>query len=249
MIFKIRKGHSYYFIKMFIEVIILLEFLQAFLSDIMFFILHITNSNSFPKPLNAKEEKEYLDKYKSGDRTARSMLIEHNLRLVAHIVKKYYSETAEQNDLISIGTIGLIKAIDSFDESKGIRLSSYAARCVENEILMYFRSKKKNAQDISLSEPIDTDKDGNVMTILDTMTSDDDIVEMLDAKIKSEQLKKYVDSTLSPRERMVVVLRYGLYGGRPLAQREVADKLCISRSYVSRIEKHAIDILRKNMDK
>lgn len=225
------------------------SFLSALFSNALFFILHITSPASFPKPLSQKEEKECISLCKKGDTGARSRLIEHNLRLVAHIVKKYNSEQTDQNDLISIGTIGLIKAIDSFDENKGIRLSSYAARCIENEILMHFRSKKKNQAEISLSEPIDTDKDGNMLTLLDTMSSDEDIVDILDSKLKSEQLRKYVFSVLSPRERQIIMLRYGLHGGRPLTQREISQRLGISRSYVSRIEKHSVEILRKHMNK
>lgn len=146
--------------------------------------------------------------------------------------KKYYSGSTDQDDLISIGTIGLIKAIDSFDPDKGIRLSSYASRCIENEILMYFRSGKKNAQDISMSEPIETDKDGNMLTLLDTMATEDNVVEVIDSKMKSEQLYRFICESLSKREKMIVLLRYGLYGGAPLPQREVANKLSISRSYV-----------------
>jgi len=225
------------------------SFLIELFSNVLFFILHITSPNSFPKPLSSKEEKEYIALCKNGDKEARSKLIEHNLRLVAHIVKKYNSEQNDQEDLISIGTIGLIKAIDSFNESKGIRLSSYAARCIENEILMHFRSKKKNQFEISLNEPIDTDKDGNMLTLLDTMASDEDIVDILDSKIKSEQLRKFVFSVLSTRERQIITLRYGLHGGRPLTQREISQRLGISRSYVSRIEKHAVETLKKHMNK
>lgn len=223
--------------------------LSELFSNVLFFILHIATPNSFPKPLSSTEEKSCISLCRQGDVNARGKLIEHNLRLVAHIVKKYYSEQIDQNDLISIGTIGLIKAIDSFDESKGIRLSSYAARCIENEILMYFRSRKKSQQDISLNEPIDTDKDGNMLTLLDTMASNEDIIDQLDTKIKSEQLRRYIQSVLSLRERRIIMLRYGLYGGRTLTQREIAQKLNISRSYVSRIEKHAVETLRKYMDK
>ena len=147
-------------------------FLFDFISDLIFFILHVTGSGSFPKPLSAKEEKEYLEKLNQGDQNARNTLIEHNLRLVAHIIKKYYANSSDQDDLISIGTIGLIKAVDSFDTGKGIRLSSYAARCIENEILMFFRTTKKTAQDVSMNEPIDTDRDGNALTLMDTMASE-----------------------------------------------------------------------------
>ena len=185
-------------------------FLFDFISDLIFFILHVTGSGSFPKPLSAKEEKEYLEKLNQGDQNARNMLIEHNLRLVAHIIKKYYANSSDQDDLISIGTIGLIKAIDSFDTGKGIRLSSYAARCIENEILMFFRTTKKTAQDVSMNEPIDTDRDGNALTLMDTMASEDNMVENIDNKIKIEKLKSYMEEELSPREQSIICLRYGL---------------------------------------
>lgn len=223
--------------------------LSAIFSNLMFLVLHVTGAGSFPRPLTAQEEREYLIKLKNGDQNARTKLIEHNLRLVAHIIKKYYSNLNDQDDLISIGTIGLIKAIDSFDCDKGIRLSSYAARCIENEVLMFFRSGKKSAQDISMNEPIDMDKDGNALTLMDLMATEDNIVEELDSKIKSEQLKKYIIESLYPRERMIIELRYGLDGSAPLAQREVATKLGISRSYVSRIEKKAVEKLRRRFDK
>ena len=204
------------------------------LSGLIFLILHVTGSGSFPRPLTAREEQECLEKMSRGDEAAKAKLIEHNLRLVAHIIKKYYSNSADQDDLISIGTIGLIKAVNTFDSSKGIRLSSYAARCIENEVLMYFRSSRKSAQDVSINEPIDTDKDGNALTLMDIMAADDDILENLDCKIKSEQLRKYIGEVLTPREQTIVRLRYGLGGNEPLTQREVAQKLGISRSYVSR---------------
>ena len=223
----------------------LIEFLSAALSNLIYLVLHVTGAGSFPRPLSVQEEQEYLTRMKSGDSIARGKLIEHNLRLVAHIIKKYYSNLNDQDDLISIGTIGLIKAVDTFDCDKGIRLSSYAARCIENEVLMHFRSGKKSAQDISINEPIDTDKDGNALTLMDLMSTEDNIVDDLDIKIKTEQLKKYISEVLSPRERTIVELRYGLCGGKPLAQREVALKLGISRSYVSRIEKKALGALYK----
>lgn len=224
-------------------------FLGLALSGFIFFILHVTGSGSFPRPLTAQEEKDCLERMKQGDREAKSMLIEHNLRLVAHIIKKYYSGSSEQDDLISIGTIGLIKAVNTFDSTKGIRLSSYAARCIENEVLMYFRSSKKSAQDISINEPIDTDKDGNTLTLIDIMATEDNILDNLDYKIKSEQLKKYINDVLSPRERTIIQLRYGLDGAKPLTQREVAQKLGISRSYVSRIEKKSLASLHRRFSK
>lgn len=222
-------------------------------SNLLFLILHVTGSDSFPRPLTAKEEKRCLEELQSKDaktaQAARNQLIEHNLRLVAHVIKKYYATPYDQNDLISIGTIGLIKAIDSFNPDKGIRLSSYAARCVENEILMYFRSAKKNAQDISMNEPIDTDKDGNALSLIDTLASDDNIAENLDQKIKIEKMKAAIQTELSEREQTIILLRYGLLPEtKPMAQREVAAKLGISRSYVSRIEKKALKCLRKKID-
>ena len=211
----------------------LLGTILAAIQNFLFFVLHVTGPGSFPQPLSEKEEKKYLDEMKQGDKRARSKLIEHNLRLVAHIVKKYYSSTNDQDDLVSIGTIGLIKAIDSFDLSKGIRLSSYAARCIENEVLMFFRNSKKSAQDVSMNEPIDTDKDGNALVLMDVMSVEDCIIDELDTKIKSEKLLSYMDEVLSDREKRVILLRYGLDGNQQLAQREVAKILGISRSYVS----------------
>lgn len=210
----------------------------------MFFILHVTGGGSFPKPLSAKEERECLLKWKSGDINARNKLVEHNLRLVAHIAKKYYSSCSDTDELVSIGTIGLIKAVNTFDIEKNIRLSSYASRCIENEVLMYFRSAKKSAKDMSLDEAIDSDNDGNKLTLMDIMSVEDDFAEKLDTKIKSEKLKIYIKKYLSPRERLIINLRYGLSGEEPLTQREIAEKLNISRSYVSRIERKALDILK-----
>lgn len=223
--------------------------LSCALSGLIFWVLHVTGAGSFPRPLTTEEEKDCLERLQNGDQTARNELIEHNLRLVAHIIKKYYSNTNDQDDLISIGTIGLIKAVNTFDNSKGIRLSSYAARCIENEVLMFFRASKKSAQDVSMNEPIDTDKDGNALTLMDVMATEDNIVDNLDWKIKSEQLKRYILETLSPREQTIIELRYGLNGDLPLTQREVASKLKISRSYVSRIEKKALLALKKKFDK
>ncbi len=227
----------------------LLGTILAAIQNFLFFVLHVTGPGSFPQPLSEKEEKKYLVEMKQGDKRARSKLIEHNLRLVAHIVKKYYSSTNDQDDLVSIGTIGLIKAIDSFDLSKGIRLSSYAARCIENEVLMFFRNSKKSAQDVSMNEPIDADKDGNALVLMDVMSIEDCIIDELDTKIKSEKLLSYMDEVLSDREKRVILLRYGLDGNQQLAQREVAKILGISRSYVSRIEKKALSTLNKRFNR
>ena len=221
----------------------------ASLANLVAFILHVTGAGSFPQPLSAKEERECFALMKDGDISARNRLIEHNLRLVAHIVKKYYTAANEQDDLVSIGTIGLIKAVDTFNADKGIRLSSYAARCIENEILMFFRNCKKSAQDVSMNEPIDTDKDGNALVLMDVMATEDLIVEELDTKIQAEKMYRYIEDVLSEREKVIVKLRYGLGGKVPLTQREVAKKLNISRSYVSRIEKKALQTLKKRFDK
>lgn len=215
----------------------------------MFFILHVTGAGAFPKPLSEKDEREYLEKAKAGDIESRNKLVEHNLRLVAHIVKKYYGSGAEQDDLVSIGTIGLIKAINTFDVNKNIRLSSYASRCIENEVLMYFRNSKKTLQDISLNDEIDSDSDGNSLTLMDVMCTEDSIIDDLDTKIKRENIPKYINECLTARERLIIKMRYGLDGHNPLTQREVAQKLKISRSYVSRIEKKALSSLKKRYEK
>lgn len=201
-----------------------LELLQMFGNMLLFFILHVTGSGAFPRPLSPQEEKECLLLAKEGDKSARNKLVEHNLRLVAHIIKKYYANINDQDDLVSIGTIGLIKAINTFDPNKNIKLSSYASRCIENEILMFFRNSKKTSQDVSLSEAIDTDKDGNPLTLMDVMSVEDNIVDSLDLKINSEKLKQYLREVLDDREQTVIILRYGLNGAAPLTQREVAKK-------------------------
>ncbi len=225
------------------------DLLSDIISRISFlFILHVTGSGQFPKPLSDEEEKKCLEKYAEGDMAAGDKLIEHNLRLVAHIVKKYYATGADPDDLVSIGTIGLIKAIKTFKPDKKIRLSSYASRCIDNEILMYFRSIKKSSKDISINEEIDSDSDGNALTLMDIMSVDDTIVEDLDVKLKTENLAKYIKESLSPREQLIIRLRYGLDGREPLTQREVAQLLKISRSYVSRIEKKALLMLRKRYE-
>ena len=218
------------------------------LSGIVIFALHVTAASSFPQPLSAKEERECFEKMTAGDKKARAKLIEHNLRLVAHIIKKYYGNSAEQDDLISIGTIGLIKAVSTFDYEKGARFATYASRCIENEILMYFRNKKKYAQDVSFTEPIDSDKDGNTLSLIDIMADERSVAEDIEDKLRDERLYKVIGDTLSLREKEIIYLRYGLDGRRSYTQREVAKHLGISRSYVSRIEKKALETLREHME-
>ena len=205
-------------------------------------------AGSFPKPLTAQEERFYLEKAAQGDLEARNILIERNLRLVAHIMKKYYAATSDQEDLISIGTIGLIKGISTFDPSKGARLATYAARCVENEILMYFRSQKKSSQDVSLSDYIETGTDGAALALMDVVAEDGDLMEQVATRESIRDLQKALHTHLTEQERQVVSLRYGLSGGKALRQREVADVTGISRSYVSRIEKRALEKLRQALE-
>ncbi len=224
------------------------EMIMQVLSRMLFMVLHVVNSGSFPKPLTAAQEREAFAAMRGGDRAARQTLIEHNLRLVAHIIKKYYAGAQNQEDLVSIGTIGLIKAVDTFDETKGPRLATYAARCIENEILMHFRAAKKTAQDVSLSEPIDTDSEGRPLTLMDVLAQEDTIVDDLDRKINIEKLGRYIRESLDEREREIIALRYGL-GGRPLSQWQVAERLDISRSYVSRLETKALKKLRRRYDR
>lgn len=206
------------------------------------------SSGSFPKPLTEAEEKEYLARSAAGDMEARNILVERNLRLVAHIMKKYYAVTSDQEDLISIGTIGLIKGITTFDTSKGARLATYAARCVENEILMYFRGQKKSAQDVSLSDYIDSGSDGAPLSLMETISEDTDLLEEVSTRQSIGQLSRAMDTVLTEQERQVLRLRYGLGGGKALRQREVAQVTGISRSYVSRIEKRALEKLRAVME-
>ena len=207
-------------------------------------VYYINGPDVLPPPLSKEEEGEALSRL-PADEQARALLIEHNLRLVAHIVKKYYGSGVDQDDLISIGTIGLIKAIDSFDSENGTRFATYAAKCLQNEILMYFRSRKKLSLEVSISETIDTDKEGAPLTYSDIISVDDTIADDLDLKLKSQRVRMLVDRVLDPREREIIVLRYGLNGKKAITQRETADLLGISRSYVSRIEKAALDKIGK----
>lgn len=202
------------------------------------------STGSFPKPLSQQEEQHYLQLAARGDLEARNILIERNLRLVAHIMKKYYALEADQEDLISIGTIGLIKGITTFDPSKGARLATYAARCVENEILMHFRSRRKSAQDVSLSDYIETGSDGAPLALMDVIAEDGDLLEQVAGREAAHQLRQSIQLCLSDQERQVILLRYGLNGQPPKRQREVAALTGISRSYVSRIEKRALEKLR-----
>ena len=185
---------------------------------------------------------------KLGDRDARALLIERNLRLVSHIVKKYYSRTNDTDDLISIGTIGLIKAIDSFNPDKNIKLATYASRCIENEILMHFRNLKKSANDVYLGDSLESDKDGNPLTLQDTISDSRDLAEELESKIRWEKVSKIIEQIEDDREKEIIILRYGLNNKKPLTQREVAKRLNISRSYVSRIEKKVLDDIRNKVD-
>ncbi len=217
--------------------------LLAFFANSFYFALFVS-TGSFPRALNATEEKEYLEKYRAGDEDARNKLIVHNLRLVAHVIKKYYTGNSEQDDLISIGTIGLIKAVTTFKATHGTRLATYAARCIENEILMHFRKTKKLAGEVSLSDSIDTDKEGNTLALMDIISEDDVRLEKIDSQDTELFLHRLVRDVLDEREREIIIMRYGLYNQKRLTQREIAVKCKISRSYVSRIETKALSKLK-----
>lgn len=219
--------------------------LELLTRNLLLFALHFDNMGAFPKPLSAKEELRCFELLSQGDKAARDKLISHNLRLVAHIIKKYYAISSDVDDLISIGTVGLIKAVGTFDYTKGTRFATYGSRCVENEILMHFRAVKKTSSEVFFGEAIDTDKDGNTLSLSDILADNTDIAEQVDIKINSERLYKYIDELLDEREKQIISMRYGLGGTVALTQREVAKKLGISRSYVSRIEKRAIEKLRQ----
>lgn len=213
-------------------------------------MLRLDNTASFPRPLKPDEEKKYMQKWiNEGDIEARNKLIEHNLRLVAHIIKKYYTQNAEHDDLISIGTIGLIKGVSTYRPEKGVRLATYASRCIENEILMFFRSSRKSNTDLSLSDTLETDGEGNSLSLLDILCAEDEMLEAVGRQDSYDQLRRCVATVLTPREEKVITLRYGLSGKAPQPQRELARQLGISRSYVSRIEKRALEKLRNELEK
>lgn len=219
-----------------------------FISRICCFTNYINSVQGFPKPLTNEEEKDYFDKMKGGDLNAREKLINHNLRLVAHIVKKY-ANSLEADDLISVGIIGLIKAIDSFDYSKGVQLSTYAARCIDNEILMLIRANKKHKNVVSLNNLYSTDNEENDLELMDILAAEDEeIFEQVETNIMMEKLKILIDRNLSGREKEIIELRYGLGKNKPMTQKDVAKLLGISRSYISRIESKAIDIIKKDVD-
>lgn len=216
--------------------------------SITFLTAYIGNGATFPKPLTEAEEKNYLKKFAEGDILAKSILVERNLRLVAHIVKKYAYLGKDSDDLISIGTVGLIKAIDSYKISKGTRLATYAARCIENEILMLIRNNKKTKGEVYLQDPIGVDKEGNEISLMDVLSSEDDsVIEIVENRIQIAKLYSEIQNCLKDREKTIILLRYGLNDGKPKTQREIAKNLGISRSYVSRIEKKALKKLNKKL--
>lgn len=222
---------------------------REFFKPFLMFMGYISNTNSFPKPLTREEEQKYLKLCEQGNEEARNILIERNLRLVAHIVKKYSNTGKDADDLISIGTIGLIKAISTYDRKKGTRLATYAARCIDNEILMTIRSDKKVKSEVSLQEPIGIDKEGNEISLIDILGTDiDEVINEVDLKLQINKLYSKINKVLKEREKTIIELRYGLIDGMCKTQREIASMLGISRSYVSRIEKRAIKKLNKALD-
>ena len=218
--------------------------LFTFLTKIVHMILGVGMPQNFPPPLSEEEERTCFIKMQEGDEEARQRLILHNLRLVSHIVRKYYSTARSPEDLISIGTIGLIKAVDSFSITQGVRFATYAAKCIQNEILMHFRAQKKLSAEISINETIDVDRDGNPLSYIDVVCSEEDVAEEVERRIITEKMLQCVNSLLTPRERQIIMMRYGIGGAHAQTQREIAKSLGISRSYVSRIEKGALETLR-----
>ena len=225
----------------------MLESALMLLMNSLLLMLRIAPGDSFPKPLSREEEKTYLDRWLEGDVEARNVLIEHNLRLVAHIVKKYY-QNDDADDLISIGSIGLIKGINTYRPDKGVRLATYASRCIENEILMHFRSRRKAAGDVSLSEAMDADGEGNGLQLMDVVAVEDDLADQIGNRELCRSLRQKISDCLDAREARIIRLRYGLDGEKPLTQLETAERCKISRSYVSRLEKRALEKLRESLD-
>ncbi|MBP3495489.1 MAG: RNA polymerase sporulation sigma factor SigK [Clostridia bacterium] len=213
--------------------------------QIAFMILGVEPIQKFPPALSREDEAKYFELHKKGDSNARDKLIEHNLRLVAHVVRKYYVTNKNTDDLISVGTIGLIKAVDSYNDSNGTRFATYAAKCIQNEILMLFRSQKKLGCEVSLNDTIDIDKDGNPLTYLDIISTEDTIADDIDKKIKINKALGYIRDNLDDREKTILVMRYGIGNTQAYTQREVAQRLGISRSYVSRIEKSSLEKINK----
>ncbi len=226
----------------------MLSYLLSVITKLLHITLGIGTPQNFPPPLSRSEEREYFIRAGNGDKDARQKLILHNLRLVSHIVRKYYSSGRNPEDLISIGTIGLVKAVDTFRIENGAHFATYGAKCIQNEILMHFRAGKKLSQEVSINETIDVDRDGNPLTYMDVISTEDNLAEDLDAKMQTAKMLRLVDSLLTQRERQIILLRYGLHGLRAETQREVATRLGISRSYVSRIEKAALEKLRDAME-
>ena len=225
----------------------MLESALMLLMNSLLLMLRIAPGDSFPKPLSREEEKNCLDRWLEGDVEARNVLIEHNLRLVAHIVKKYY-QNDDADDLISIGSIGLIKGINTYRPDKGVRLATYASRCIENEILMHFRSRRKAAGDVSLSEALDADSEGNGLQLMDVVAVEDDLADQIGNRELCQSLRRKIGDCLDEREARIIRLRYGLDGEKPLTQLETAERCEISRSYVSRLEKRALEKLRESLD-
>ena len=224
-----------------------LESAILLLMNSLFLMLRISPGDSFPRPLSREKEREYLQRWQQGDLEARNLLVEHNLRLVAHIVKKYYSAD-DADDLISIGTIGLIKGVNTYRADKNVRLATYASRCIENEILMYFRSQRKSAGELSLSDALDVDGEGNGLFVMDVLAQEDDMAERIGSRELCRSLRALIGSSLDEREAQIIRLRYGLDGREPMTQWETARECGISRSYVSRLEKRALEKLRRALE-
>ena len=222
----------------------ILTLIIATISKLISPVLGIGTQQNFPPNLTPDEERQAFLEMRDGNEEARQRLILHNLRLVAHIVRKYYSTSKNQEDLVSIGTIGLVKAVDSFNIDNGARFATYAAKCIQNEILMNFRAQKKHSSEISINETIDVDRDGNPLAYIDVISSDENVAEEIERQIMSEAAMKCIKTVLNLRERQIIIMRYGLCGSRELTQREIAERLGISRSYVSRIEKSALEKLK-----